>query len=116
MNQDGASGGLTVPNGPAQQEVIRRALENARLNAADVGYVEAHGTGTALGDPIEMNALSEVFKKSHTASRPLWVGSAKTNLGHMESAAGIGGLIKVILQLQKGMIAPHLHFERPSYR
>jgi myxalamid-type polyketide synthase MxaB len=116
VNQDGASGGLTVPNGPAQQEVIRRALENARLNAADVGYVEAHGTGTALGDPIEMNALSEVFKKSHTASRPLWVGSAKTNLGHMESAAGIGGLIKVILQLQKGMIAPHLHFERPSSR
>jgi acyl transferase domain-containing protein/acyl carrier protein len=114
VNQDGASGGLTVPNGPAQQEVIRRALDSARLKAADVDYVEAHGTGTALGDPIEMNALSEVFKKSHTASRPLWVGSAKTNLGHMESAAGMGGLIKVILQLQKGMIAPHLHFQRPS--
>lgn len=116
VNQDGASGGLTVPNGPAQQEVIRRALDNARLKAADVDYVEAHGTGTALGDPIEMNALSEVFKHSHTASRPLWVGSAKTNLGHMESAAGIGGLIKVVLQLQNGMIAPHLHFQRPSSR
>lgn len=116
VNQDGASGGLTVPNGPAQQEVIRRALDNARLQPADVDYVEAHGTGTALGDPIEMNALSEVFKKSHTPTRPLWVGSAKTNLGHMESAAGIGGLIKAILQLQKGMIAPNLHFQHPSSR
>jgi len=116
VNQDGASGGLTVPNGPAQQNVIRKALRNAGLKAEDVDYIEAHGTGTPLGDPIEMNALGEVFKKSHTASRPLWVGSAKTNLGHMESAAGIGGLIKAILQLQKGMIAPHLNFEQPSSR
>ena len=116
VNQDGASGGLTVPNGPAQQNVIRKALRNAGLEAEDVDYIEAHGTGTPLGDPIEMNALGEVFKKSHTASRPLWVGAAKTNLGHMESAAGIGGLIKAILQLQKGMIAPHLNFEQPSSR
>ena len=107
---------VTVPNGPAQQAVIRKALANAGLKPADVDYVEAHGTGTPLGDPIEINALGEVFKKSHTPARPLWIGSAKTNLGHMESAAGIGGLIKVILQLQKGMIAPHLHFQRPSTR
>jgi myxalamid-type polyketide synthase MxaB len=116
VNQDGPSGGLTVPNGPAQQRVIRRALENAGLSPADVGYVEAHGTGTALGDPIEMNALGEVFRQSHTRERPLFVGSAKTNLGHMEPAAGVGGLIKLILQLQRGLIAPHLHFEKPSHR
>jgi acyl transferase domain-containing protein/NADPH:quinone reductase-like Zn-dependent oxidoreductase/SAM-dependent methyltransferase len=116
VNQDGASGGLSVPNGPAQQKVIRKALRNAGLKAEDVDYVEAHGTGTALGDPIEMNALGMVFRESHTASRPLWVGSAKTNLGHMESAAGVGGLIKTILQLQKGVIAPHLNFKQPSSR
>jgi myxalamid-type polyketide synthase MxaB len=116
VNQDGPSGGLTVPNGPAQQRVIRRALENAGLRPADVGYVEAHGTGTALGDPIEMNALGEVFQDSHTRARPLFVGSAKTNLGHMEPAAGVGGLIKLVLQLQRGLIAPHLHFEKPSRR
>jgi myxalamid-type polyketide synthase MxaB len=116
VNQDGPSGGLTVPNGPAQQQVIRKAMENAGVAPEDVDYVEAHGTGTALGDPIEINALGEVFRNSHCASHPLWVGSAKTNLGHMEAAAGIGGLIKVILQLQKGAIAPHLHFRQPSSR
>jgi acyl transferase domain-containing protein len=116
VNQDGASGGLTVPNGPAQQRVIRKAMENAGVAPEDVDYVEAHGTGTALGDPIEINALGEVFRNSHSASRPLWVGSAKTNVGHMEAAAGIGGLIKIILQFQKDAIAPHLHFRQPSSR
>jgi len=116
VNQDGASGGLTVPNGPAQQEVIRTALANADVDAADVDYVEAHGTGTPLGDPIELHALSEVFKASHSRTRPLSVGSVKTNLGHMEAASGIAGLIKVILQLQKGVVAPHLHLTQPNSR
>ncbi|SEL85781.1 myxalamid-type polyketide synthase MxaB [Stigmatella aurantiaca] len=116
VNQDGPSGGLTAPSGPAQRQVIRKALENAGLEPSAVDYIEAHGTGTALGDPIEMNALGEVFAGNHGADRPLWVGSAKTNIGHMESAAGIGGLIKVILQLNHGAIAPNLHLQKPSSR
>jgi acyl transferase domain-containing protein/acyl carrier protein len=115
VNHAGASGGLTVPNGPAQQDVIRNALRNAGVTAAAVDYVEAHGTGTALGDPIELTALGEVFA-DRQGGRPLLVGSAKTNIGHMEAAAGVGGLIKVILQLQRGAIAPHLHLTRPSSR
>jgi acyl transferase domain-containing protein/acyl carrier protein len=115
VNQDGPSSGLTVPNGPAQRRLILQALANAGVSAADIGYVEAHGTGTPLGDPIEMNALSEVFKASHRLDdHPLFVGSAKTNLGHMEAAAGVGGLIKLVLQLQHGEIAPHLNFTEPS--
>jgi acyl transferase domain-containing protein len=116
VNQDGASGGFTVPNGRAQQQVIRKALANAGVEPADVDYIEAHGTGTALGDPIEINALNEIFRASHSQTRPLRVGSVKTNVGHMEAAAGIGGLIKVIVQLQKGALAPHLHFKQPSSR
>jgi myxalamid-type polyketide synthase MxaB len=116
VNQDGASGGLTVPNGVAQQQLVRTALANAGVDAADVGYVEAHGTGTPLGDPIELEALGEVFRHSHSRARPLSVGSVKTNLGHMEAASGIGGLIKVVLQLQKGTLVPHLHLARPSSR
>ncbi len=117
VNQDGRSGGLTVPNGPAQRRLIARALDDAGVAASDIGYIEAHGTGTPLGDPIEMNALGELFQASHHRSeRPLYVGSAKTNLGHMEAAAGVGGLIKLVLQLQRGTIAPHLHFRTPSSR
>ncbi|HYR85176.1 MAG TPA: beta-ketoacyl synthase N-terminal-like domain-containing protein [Terriglobia bacterium] len=116
INQDGASGGLTVPNGPAQQEVIRKALANARIDPGDLDYVEAHGTGTPLGDPIEINALGAVFKPSHTKQRPLRIGSVKTNVGHMEAAAGIGGLMKVVLQLKNDAIAPHLHLAQPSSR
>jgi myxalamid-type polyketide synthase MxaB len=116
VNHGGASGGLTVPNGPAQQEVIRTALRNAAVAAASVDYVEAHGTGTALGDPIEVLALADVYGAGRDGRRPLMIGSAKTNLGHMEAAAGIAGLVKVILQLQRNAIAPHLHLETPSRR
>ena len=116
VNHAGASGGLTVPNGPAQQQVIWNALQNAGVTPAAVDYVEAHGTGTALGDPIELNALGDVFGSIDSRGRPLFVGSVKTNVGHMEAAAGIGGLIKVILQLQRGAIAPNLHFTQPSSR
>jgi acyl transferase domain-containing protein/acyl carrier protein len=111
VNQDGASSGLTVPNGLAQQAVIRQALQVAGVEPADVDYVEAHGTGTALGDPIELEALDAVLGASRPADRPLVVGSVKTNLGHLESASGVAGLMKVVLALQHGAIPPHLHFD-----
>ena len=116
VNHAGASGGLTVPNGPAQQAVIHNALRDAGVSAAAVDYVEAHGTGTALGDPIELTALGEAYGAGRDPGRPLIVGSAKTNVGHMEAAAGVGGLIKAILQLQHGAVAPHLHLTAPSSR
>ncbi len=114
VNQDGRSSGLTVPNGPAQQAVIREALKNAQVDPADVNYIEAHGTGTALGDPIEVGALARVFAPNHNPQHPLWLGSVKTNFGHLEAAAGIASLIKVILSLQHEQIPPHLHFSDPS--
>jgi acyl transferase domain-containing protein/acyl carrier protein len=115
VNQDGPSGGLTVPNGPSQQAVIRQALTAGGIDPAQVQYLEAHGTGTALGDPIEVGALGKVFGAAHSPDSPLWIGSAKTNIGHLEGAAGIAGLIKVVLALQHGEIPPHLHFQTPSH-
>ncbi|MBT5900535.1 MAG: LLM class flavin-dependent oxidoreductase [Opitutaceae bacterium] len=109
--QDGASSGLTVPHGPSQTAVVRGALAAAGVVPADVAYVEAHGTGTALGDPIEAEALAGVFGHDEARGRPLVLGSLKTNLGHMESAAGVGGIIKVALALQHGEIPAHLNFE-----
>jgi acyl transferase domain-containing protein/acyl carrier protein len=114
VNQDGERGGLTVPNGPAQEAVIRRALSNADLSPADVDYVEAHGTGTSLGDPIEVGALGAVLGEGREKNRPLTIGSVKTNIGHLEPAAGIAGVIKVVLSLQNGEIPPHLHFKRAN--
>ena len=111
VNQDGSSGGLTVPNGPAQEAVIRRALAAARMKPSDVGYVEAHGTGTALGDPIEAHALAAVFREERSGDNPLVVGSLKTNFGHLEAAAGVAGLIKTVLALQHETIPAHLHFQ-----
>ena len=114
INQDGRSSGLTVPNGLAQQALIGQALESAGLTPADLDYVEAHGTGTALGDPIELEALGSVFGKARKDSSPLWVGSVKTNMGHLEAAAGVAGLIKLVLSLQHEVIPPHLHFRKPT--
>jgi acyl transferase domain-containing protein/NADPH:quinone reductase-like Zn-dependent oxidoreductase len=114
VNQDGPSGGLTVPNGPAQEAVIRAALADAGVAPAEVGYVEAHGTGTSLGDPIEVRALGAVLGAGRAASDPLWVGSVKTNVGHLEAAAGVAGVIKVVLGLQHDTIPPHLHFRTPN--
>jgi acyl transferase domain-containing protein len=114
INQDGKSNGLAAPNGLAQQKVIRQALDNAGLKAADIGYIETHGTGTALGDPIEVEAIGKVFTAEHTLEAPLLIGSVKTNIGHTEPVAGVAGLIKVIQSLQHQAIPPNLHFNQPS--
>ncbi|WP_458318740.1 type I polyketide synthase [Mycolicibacterium brisbanense] len=114
INQDGASGGLTVPNGVAQQRVISDALKRANLEPRDVGYLEAHGTGTSLGDPIEAQAAGAVLGAGREPDAPLLIGSAKTNIGHLEAAAGIAGVIKVILSLEHATLPKHLHFENPS--
>jgi len=114
VNQDGRSNGLTAPNGPAQVVVIRAALADAGLAPADVQYVETHGTGTALGDPIEVQALGAALGPGRTGANRLQIGSVKTNLGHLESAAGVAGLIKTVLMLQHGQIPPHLHLTSPN--
>jgi myxalamid-type polyketide synthase MxaB len=112
VNQDGRSSGLTVPNGPSQQAVIKQALDNSGIKPSQVSYIEAHGTGTSLGDPIEVGALGAVFREGR--EHPLLLGTAKTNIGHLESGAGAAGLIKTILALQHGEIPPNLHFNTPS--
>jgi myxalamid-type polyketide synthase MxaB len=116
VRQDGESGGLTVPNGTAQVALMREALASAMLEPGDIQYVEAHGTGTPLGDPIEIGAIDTVFAESHSVSDPIVVGSVKTNIGHMEAAAGVSGVAKAILQLQEGVIYPHIHLQTPSRR
>ncbi len=110
VNQDGHTNGLTAPSGLAQREVIRQALENAGVDPVRIGYVEAHGTGTPLGDPIEVEALAEVVGQSRPDGEPCALGSVKTNVGHLEGAAGVAGVMKVVLALQHGAIPPHLHF------
>ena len=114
INQDGRSGGLTVPNGPAQEAVIRDALAMAGVSAADVNYVEAHGTGTSLGDPIEVRALGRVFGENRELSNTLLIGSVKTNFGHLKSAAGVAGFIKVALSLQHRENSAQPSFQKPQ--
>ncbi|KAB2343707.1 type I polyketide synthase [Actinomadura rudentiformis] len=116
VRQDGESAGFTAPNGIAQEALMRAALDNAGLEPGDIQYVEAHGTGTPLGDPIEMASIAEVFGPSHSAEDPLLVASLKTNIGHMEAAAGIGGVVKTVLQMRHGTVFPHLNLEKPSSR
>ncbi|MEM6252538.1 MAG: SDR family NAD(P)-dependent oxidoreductase [Cyanobacteria bacterium P01_D01_bin.156] len=111
VNHDGVSNGLTAPNGSAQTAVIRQALLNAQLEPQQIQYVEAHGTGTSLGDPIELISLNQALEGR---SEPLLVGSVKTNFGHLEAAAGMAGLMKVILSLQHHQIPPHLHLATPN--
>ncbi len=114
INQDGRSNGLTAPNGPSQVSVIRASLADAGLTSGDVSFVETHGTGTTLGDPIEAQALGAALGDGHSKENPLMIGSVKTNMGHLESSAGVAGLMKLILAIENSEIPPHLHLKQLS--
>ncbi|KAI8939049.1 hypothetical protein NX059_004887 [Plenodomus lindquistii] len=114
INQDGRTPGITMPNGLAQEDLIRSVYKNGNMEPKDTGYVEAHGTGTRVGDPIEVSALHKVFGEGRTKRKPLYVGSVKSNIGHLEAAAGIAGIIKTALMMERGFILPNHDFQKPN--
>lgn len=114
VNHDGRSNGLTAPNGQAQESLLKEALKRAKVEAKDLQYIEVHGTGTSLGDPIEVLSLGKVYGQGHNPDNPLILGTVKTNMGHLEGAAGVAALMKTVLQLQNQQIAPNLHFNNPN--
>jgi acyl transferase domain-containing protein len=116
INQDGKTSGITLPSGEAQSSLIASVYKSAGLNPLETTYVEAHGTGTPAGDPIEASALSKVFSPGRPQDRPLHVGSIKTNIGHLEGASGLAGVIKAVLMLENKMILPNTNFEIPNSR
>ena len=110
VNQDGKTPGITMPSSEAQQVLIQNTYSKARLDAQHTAYIEAHGTGTAAGDPIEVNAIAASIGYAKSRDKPLLIGSIKTNIGHLESASGLAGLIKATLCLEKGLIPPNINF------
>lgn len=112
MNSDGKTDGITQPSAIAHERLIRYAYNKANLDPYDTDYVEAHGTGTQAGDPLELKAVGSVFGRTRTESNPVYVGSVKTNVGHLEAASGLAGVIKTSLAMQKGVIPPNINFEK----
>jgi acyl transferase domain-containing protein len=114
INQDGKTAGITLPNQSAQESLIRSAYQNVGLDPRDTGYVEAHGTGTVAGDTIEIAAIASTFCSNGARDNELYVGSVKTNVGHLESASGLAGLIKAVLVIETGLIPPNINLETPK--
>lgn len=113
-NQDGRTRGITMPNSEAQEKLMREVYQAARIDPSMTGYVEAHGTGTKVGDPLEAKALNAVFGKGRTPKQPLFIGSLKSNVGHLEGASGIVSVIKTTLMLERGFVLPNANFEKPN--
>ena len=113
-NQDGKTNGITFPSGEAQADLMRSVYQSAGLDPLDTSYVEAHGTGTAAGDPVEAQAIASVFAEKREIDNPLYVGSVKTNIGHLEAASGLAAIVKTVFALEEGVIPPNTNFEKPN--